>query len=245
MAQLSHILGQRTDLSTFVVHLTRSGQDQSARENLIEMLEEGTIEARNPYGSAVGPLRKEIENGNASQEDLDSQNVVCFTETPLEHMSLLLRDIDDLDREMEYAPYGIGMTKKVARRNEVNPVWYVDITPGHDWLINPVNRLIDQAIESGNFRNSDIADVTPFIEQMGTGEDYRKEFWWEREWRHSGNFWLPNHFIIIAPEEDHTEIDALVEELVGINGECVDPRWGLESIIARLAGYSDDDVGAF
>jgi hypothetical protein len=36
-------------------------------------------------------------------------------------------------------------------------VWYVDITPGHDWLTNRLNALIAEAVAGGAFTASHIA----------------------------------------------------------------------------------------
>jgi hypothetical protein len=100
----------------------------------------------------------------------------------------------------------------MARDAGINPVWYTDITPGHDWLMNSVNQLIDSALDHlqqlraggdavTTFGQYAIAKLTPFIEQMGSGPNYRKEFWWEREWRYCGDMVLPLHFIVVAPRK--------------------------------------------
>ena len=138
------------------------------------------------------------------------------------------------------------VTKKLARVRDVNPVWYVDITPGHDWLMKPINKLIDQP--NGDFDTSLISQITPFIEQMGSGRGkdgngYRKEFWWEREWRHVDEFKLPDHVILICPDEndDHKEFEDMAKRS-GHSAKCIDPHWGLEKIIARLAGFQNEDI---
>ena len=167
--RIRDLISKRTDLSTFVVHLTRNSTTESARDRLEGIIRTRRIEARSAYGQAL-----ERVAGNAVDEA--SQRVVCFTETPLEHIHLLTSDIED--RHVTFGPYGIALTKRIARSRGTNPVWYVDITPGHQWLTNPLNSLIDAAIGSGNFSNSDIAKLAPFIEQMGTQQgNYRKEFW--------------------------------------------------------------------
>src|SRR5262249_50932422 len=113
------------------------------------------------------------------------QKVVCFTETPLEYLHLLVEPI--AGRQFQFEPYGIGLTKKLGRQASINPVWYVDISPTHDWLTVPLNNLVNAAKTPGPFATSDIAKITPFIEQMGSQPgNYTKEFWWEREWRHQG-----------------------------------------------------------
>jgi hypothetical protein len=158
----------------------------------------------------------------------------------LEYVHLLLADI--AGRQHQFKPYGIATTKKLARSSGINPVWYVDISPSHDWLSKSINRLSNRAIEEGPFDQSDIARLAPFLEQMGTNEGspsagpYRKEFWWEREWRHVGNYPLPSRIIVLCPESEMGEFKKIPEESC-VEAGLIDPRWGLEQIIARLAGF--------
>lgn len=238
---IQQLLARRSDLSTFLVHLTREYPDgTSAKDNLKSILNDKVIEARNPYGSALSHLRKLNAQTN---ENLNSQKVVCFTETPLEHIRLLTEQI--LGRKYEFGPYGIAITKRAARMWNVNPVWYLDITPGHDWLTKPLENLIDAEIRNKTFATSDVAKLTPFIEQMGTGTgtegEYFKEYWWEREWRHVGNFSLHMKFIVICPEKDYGEAtDSLLPKM-----PFIDPSWSLEQIIGRLAGFKAEDIDPF
>ena len=181
MPLLRDLLARRTDLSTFIVHLTRTFGSGDGASNLRQILAERRLEARSPFGAAMSTLRK---RGNPPQ-DAASQRCVCFTETPLEHLHLLLSPIHDLQRNCEFEPYGVAFTKRMARDAGINPVWYTDITPGHDWLMNSVNQLIDSALDhlqqlrnggdaATTFGQYAIAKLTPFIEQMGSGPNYRK-----------------------------------------------------------------------
>jgi hypothetical protein len=242
VAKVEEVLARRTDLSTFLVHLCRNGNDEhgrgiTAKQRLESILRDESLRAVNPFGAAVDRLNR--------KESLDSQRCVCFTETPLEHVALLLEDIDG--RDCQFAPYGVAITKKQGRKEGLNPVWYVDITPGHDWLTKPLNDLVGAAIKA-DFSTSAIAKLTPFVEQMGTGtrasdgKKYRKEFWWEREWRCVGNFDLPDHIIVLCPREEHEDFRAIVDAGT-LDVRFLDPRWSLEQIIARLAGFDDDEVG--
>ena len=80
MANIEDLLHRRTDLSTFLIHLTRDSVDEegpSARENLLAMIEDGHIEARSPFGPAA--------KHQSHLTYAATQKVVCFTETPLEH----------------------------------------------------------------------------------------------------------------------------------------------------------------
>jgi len=246
--QITEVLARRTDLSTFLVHLSRAAPGASAKDNLISILQSGRIQARSPYGMAA----RRLQNVGI---DAASQKSVCFTETPLKHVNLLSEEIEN--RAFRFEPYGIGITRKQGRMRGVNPVWYLDITPGHDWLTQPINRLIDQAIESGAFDDQDIARVAPFIEQMGSGpgnaeqglQPYRKEFWWEREWRHVGDFHLPGTFIVLCPSAEIPQLQAVIDALGPLEApnrvSYLDPTWSLEMIIGKLAGFGGGELGPF
>ena len=223
---ISQLLRKRADLSSFVVHFTRKGEDDIAPgKNLRSILRDETIEARSAFGPATSLLeRKRLR-------DLKSQKCVSFSETPLEHLDCLTGDIPG--RRFSLSPYGLAFTKTTARRMGVNPIWYVDITPGHDWLMEPINQLVDRELRrQKRFNRSPLAKITPFIEQMGSGMGrsgygYRKEFWWEREWRHRGDF----SFTL-------QEFEKFTEKL-GRRVRFVDPKWSLEKMIAHLSGCTD------
>ena len=246
--EIDQLLARRTDLSTFLVHLTRSDETASAKDRLKGILNEQKIFARSAFGMATAELQKR-------QLPEDHQRAVCFTETPLQNVNLLTEKI--AGRDCQFEPYGIAIARKQARKSGANPVWYLDITPGHDWLTNPVNALVNEAIEKGDFHNQPIAKLTPFLEQMGSrpnGNDpwdrgYKKEFWWEREWRHVGDFSLPSRYIVLCPSAEIPEIKAVIDGLLPIyepdKVSYIDPRWSLEMIIGRLAGLGSDDLGAF
>ena len=242
---IERLLARRTDLSTFLVHLMRSSAGDTAKQQLISILNSQTIEARSPFGPAV----RRLENAN---QPTHSQSCVCFTETPLEHAHILTNRIEG--RQIQFEPYGIAITRKQGRKRGVNPVWYLDITPGHDWLTVPLETMIDAAIATGDYAAQPIARLTPFIEHMGRGRHaggtggYKKEFWWEREWRHRGNFRISARPIIICPVADRAEIKAALQgraTAIIRDAAFIDPSWSLEQIIGNLAGLSLDDLGAF
>jgi hypothetical protein len=160
-------------------------------------------------------------------------------------VSLLTQEIDG--RDMKFEPFGLAITRKQGRSRGVNPVWYLDMTPGHDWLTNSVKLIVQEAIGRGAYADHPMARLTPFIDWMGVWEARRKEFWWEREWRHHGNFFLPPPYIVLAPESDHQELAAFVEQHVPTPERVryVDPAWSLEMIIGRLAGFEAKDLGPF
>lgn len=233
--KIEDVLARRSDLSTFLVHLTREKDGVPAKDRLKSIIRECMLKAETPMGHAVIPLQK----GAVST---DCQRCVSFTETPLEHISLLIGQIEG--RSFSFEPYGIAITKRQGRNDGVNPVWYVDITPNRHWLSNYINVLIEKAIQGANFDDTEIAKLAPFIEQMGSGNGFRKEFWWEREWRINGDLGLPPRIIIICPEDEVEEIESVMgEREADFKYNFIDPSWSLEQIIGRLAGFKKDKLG--
>lgn len=223
--KIEDLLNRRTDLSTFVVHLTKASDSASAANNLRSILSDLTIRAVRPMGWAVG---KAVEE----KVDTDSQRVVSFSETPLEHLYAMFADIDDRDVRLE--PYGLAFTKATARRKGVNPVWYIDKTWGRRWTLGlALDELRDDAVDAG-FPDSPATTLLPFIEPMFDWREHgktRKEFWWEREWRHLSDFKfdLADIALVIAPDELHDELEKSTRR------RCINGGWSLERVMAKLA----------
>jgi hypothetical protein len=231
---IEEILNRRSDLSTFLVHLTRQHGGISAIQNLEAILNLQHIQAR----SALGPARTE-----ALPVGAPDQRVVCFSETPLEHTWTLCEEIPG--RSVKLEPYGVVFTKAFGRRTGANPVWYTDITPGHDWIMRAVNRLIDQAkANTAGDPTHEVLKFSPFIEQMGTPAGRKKEFWWEREWRHIGTFYftLSDVVAVMAPANQHTRLQPFINGInaAGRKPPLLDPRWSPERMVATLSGIARD-----
>jgi hypothetical protein len=111
---LNSLLRRRTDLSTFLVHLTKSSAGTSAEQNLKSIIKAGRIDAVSPMGHAVALLK-------SSGLPCDSQRCVSFTETPLEFAHLMVENIEG--RGVKLEPYGLAFPKKLGRKTGVNPVW--------------------------------------------------------------------------------------------------------------------------
>lgn len=244
---IREVLNRRSDLSTFVVHLTRTMEGMSAKDRLISIIADNEIKAKTPMGWAS-------DQDDPNNSEAQTQRVVSFTETPLEHIYSHVADIEH--RRVRLEPYGVAMTKLKARKLGINPVWYVDMTPGRDWDIShALDQLKAEAVAGGSFHETSISKILPFFEQMGTWPSARqKEFWWEREWRHVGDLLLPSAFmgcLVLCPEDEIDEFEALLRpglldpERRRRRRKCIDPRWGLEQVIAHLAGVPSEDVTSF
>ncbi len=128
MASIEKILVRRSDLSTFLVHLTRRNDTETARDCLESIITSRRLKARNPFGPTVRKL-------TSAGLPTDSQKCVCFTETPLEFLYLMLEEVEE--RRMRFEPYGIAMTKRQGRERGVNPVWYME----SEWRVYQEFRL--------------------------------------------------------------------------------------------------------
>ncbi|ASW89730.1 abortive infection system antitoxin AbiGi family protein [Mycobacterium marseillense] len=242
MTTIEDMLHRRNDLSTFLVHFTRPTEAGSGFDALTSILMERQIEARTAYGLA---------RSHSDSAVVQTQKVVCFTETPLEHSWTMTRQLDER-RASNFAPYGLAFTKPYARRNGCNPVWYINQTRGTDWPTPALNAAVAAETRPYSDRNS-IFRITPFIEQMGDwsqGSVARKEFWWEREWRHVGHFYFtPDHTVaVLASEAQHADLKAMLSGDLRWGPRSVpilDPEWGLERMIAVMSGVAEEDLGPF
>jgi len=237
--QIGEVLNRRADLSTFVVHLTRDNEMATAGQNLESIIRDQQLRAGRAMGWGQGV--PEIAG--------QTQKVVCFSETPLEQLCWLFANI--ASRQVRLSPYGLAFTKVVSRRRGANPVWYVDQSPGHVWAVpRALDALRDDAVQRPTAPHSaDVAKVLPFLDVMGTwSESSRKEFWWEREWRHVGDFDfnLAEVALWFCPESEFDFFEGTLGDRLGSGApRCVDPSWSLERIVARLRGLRPEDVTPF
>lgn len=234
---ISDVLSRRSDLSTFLVHLTRADGNRTASQNLESILRTKRLEARTAMGWCVNAE-------GLTQQDVHTQRVVCFSETPLDQAHSLFADI--AGRRVNMEPYGVAFTKVTARRRGVNPVWYVDKSPGHNWSVSKALGDLRASATSpgGGFSAHPMARIAPFFESMGTWQTGRREFWWEREWRHVGDlgFGYREIALVLCPETEIPQFEglSLLREF-----RAVDPRWSLEQMIAHLVGLNADTVTLF
>ena len=173
---------------------------------------------------------------------------------------MMLQDIEG--RAVHFQPYGVAITKTTARKAGCNPVWYSHMAfekgTFERFPITAINEIVaaavadatvDGKINPEKLSEAPIFKLTPFFEQMGYTTSLRKEFWWEREWRHIGDFHLgPARIVaILAPAHDHA---SLRDDLIKIHESwgqrpILDPQWGLERMLVAMAGIRDQHIGPF
>ena len=235
MARIDDILRGRSDLSAFLVHFTR-GNDPEA--NVKDMLGSRQIQARNPHGWARDTL------GEAGV------NSVCFTETPLEYLSLLCGEIQG--RTVQLSEWGIAFTKYRARLLGANPIAYVHGFPnqggGAYQMATALNAL-------SNSLQADLSGQTPLAQHLRTAAEIvlssssrmeragtPNEWWWEREWRRVGHFDFQLEHIAfgLCPRHVVQEMEEWSSEQLGEPLRWISPSWTVEETVGHLAAVEED-----
>lgn len=160
------IIGMREDLSNQLVHLTREYEGRSAKENLISILQQEIIEARNTDFLFKKGLPKEIEN---------EFKVMSFTETPLEQLKNLTNIT--FKRKINLEPYGVIFSKKELLDLKVSPVHYLYQEDQRFFYKKIFNIYLSGKLDSA-------LAILPFIKGIHEYEDFH----WEREWKMVGDF---------------------------------------------------------
>ena len=243
--RIENLLHTRTDLSPYLIHFTRD-TDSPARANLLSILDDWTIDAKTDFGMAKALVNEfDAEKSDALDGAGLSQKVVCFTETPLEHCSMMVREI--VGRACRFTSYGIMFTKTVAKQRDCNPVWYLNMDVGNpSWLTNDVNAMVEDCInhvrqggevdpaKMGRYR---MLRLFPFMEQtLGVNKDFS----WEREWRCRRNFVFhpKDTAAVFAPEDEHGDLKREIRDLATAwkarDVPILDPTWSLERMMSIL-----------
>lgn len=212
---IEQVLSKRGDISKYLIHLTRDTRDgNSAKENLLSILQNEIINARNHHCLFTPVLEK---------ENLDIQKkfyTTCFTETPLDKISYL---IDIEGRKKNLSSFGVVFLKERIIKHGGNPCFYTNgkfnkETEKYLWKLfymSKNNNFEDNFYKLGALTN--------------TFKD-NHDFSWEREWRIYGDFEVDytNIFAIISEDED-IELPESYSSTPIIN-----PQWNIEEILYHL-----------
>ena len=210
----AEFLDKKRDYSPLLVHLTRADELHTAKGVLECILDEQTLRAYNYYCL----FQEEI----SSLDDATKSKfkVVCFTETPIDQIEVLLERVHG--RNITLEPYGLVFKKEYIRQREGNPVFYASGS-----LFNSLWRLYRLAVQD-NFpalENRFLALVNKCDKEV--------DFHWEREWRITGNleFNLDDIYCGLCPEEDIDHFENVYEPVIFIS-----PYWGINKILDKLVG---------
>ena len=222
--KLEDFLEQKPDYSNLVVHLTKSTDEKSENKVLCEILDSKTLEARNPYGICQYDFLSDDEARKRLK-------VVCFTETPLTHITWLLVDLPDREKTPE--PYGLVFDKTFIRKSGGNPAIYLKKE-----FAEPLRKLFLRYKDSNLPRGIDKANLFRIIALVNIC-DFYNDWHWEREWRIAGNlqFQYKDVYCGICPED---EIESFEKKYKPIR--FIDPYWGQVKLLDELVKQRTDEI---
>ncbi len=209
-------LDKKRDFSHLLVHLTRAAEFFSAKEVLECILEENTLRAFSSKYCLFGP---NLESQSGSLQD--EFKVVCFTETPIDQIEVLLTE---LERDFKPEPYGLVFQKEYVKKRGGNPVFY---TPKE--IAKPLWQLYWPLCSTDTQQSSkEICRLLALVTVCEEGNDWH----WEREWRTVGDlgFTLSDIYCGLCPEEDIAYFESKYSVVF------LSPFWGLNKILDKLVG---------
>lgn len=237
MRSIQDILLFRGDISPFLVHLTRSSAEKTARQNLEAIIREKRLIAG----------AKEISDarygGRTSRWSDDQKQrffgAVCFSETPIAEVHCLL---EIAGRAVNLEPYGLAFLKSNLSSRGVSPAVYLNNEQGkidgvfqalfelHRTSPAAAELLLPLVTVFGLKVKGPAAEIRP-----GGAVDWR----WEREWRLPSTlspfgFTPEDVFIGFCP---HDEIDDFERLLPGVG--FIDPRRNMKWYSTKLIEHRD------
>jgi hypothetical protein len=200
MAHPSH----REDLSRFLVHLTRG----SAQKNLISILRQKTIEARNAH------CLFHYEFKPFSSVLTERFNTVCFTETPLPQIHRLTGTIPG--RQIELRGYGLVFSKDAMIAEGACPAVYLNArgTELKRYLLSCFRsdfKGIKSLKQLKKTEKNYYASIIQYYSLINIiSENY--DFAWEREWRYGGDFKFRYRDLVAIVAEDPASFESRCQE---------------------------------
>jgi Putative abortive phage resistance protein AbiGi, antitoxin len=216
--QIKDILHFRTDISPFLVHLTRDPDPMldlfnskvRAEDVLKKIIEEKQLL---PGSHEISDARFGMETREMAEEDkIKYFGSICFTETPLDEIHCLL---DITKRSVNLSPYGLVFLKEKAISKGVQPVFYINNSQGDkDSLVQALCTLIYTSPDEAAHILPLVAIFGKKLHPKGARREVHGEvdFTWEREWRYvpsNGPYQFSEDeiFIGLCPEDKIEEFE--------------------------------------
>ena len=230
----------REDVSRFLVHLTKDDELEGAEDQLLSILSDRNIEARNAY-CLFSPL---IKNSDFSPVLKNKFNTVCFTETPLPQIVSLLLDLPG--RRVKLKPYGLVFWRRELVARGANPAIYVNAMGKSNlkrYLLEQFKQDFKDVKTFKTFRQQEcyfqeLIHYYSLITVMSTSHDFA----WEREWRVLGDFrFLYRDLVAIIakdPEKFLTRCEkTLTRSAMGLirRTPMISPYWNYEEILEEMS----------
>lgn len=221
VAEVEKVRWRRSDLSFFLVHLTK-GTGNDAKRNLIEILtpDRGSCTLKgNPQGLFTAV--KEVDRGLI--------RAVSFTEAPLDQIKHFAYPIKD-DPTRKYSEYGLVFDQEFIREKGGNPCFYVNT-----YKDNELKKAVLDLVQVPRFEKRRSRRLLPFFNIFGpAGGGYPSDFYWEREWRVPGDL-VFGHKDIFVGLCDSEEVGWFSQEFEGV--PFISPDWNYDRILRELKHY--------
>lgn len=193
---------KRSDISRFLVHLTRKTKGVGAEDNLLNMLKTKKIEARNHH-CLFSP---KINKMTLTPKLKSSFKTVCFTETPLDQIDKLAAE--DFPRKIRLQSYGLAFWRDNMIESGANPAIYLnDVrTSLRDYLLSEFERQFKgvKALRRLRQKEEYYREIVHYYSLVNIMRE-NHDFSWEREWRHSGSFKFKYSDVVavVAKDPEH------------------------------------------
>jgi hypothetical protein len=170
----------RSDFSRFLVHLTRKTGGFEAEENLISILRQQKLEARN-FHCLFAP---KLKIRNLTPVLRNAFKTVCFTETPLDQIHKMTSE--SYPRRIKLRPYGLVFSRRTLIEKGGNPAVYVngEGTTIKQYLLSEFDRNFEdvRALKTLKQKDEYYKEIVHYYSLINVMQK-KHDFSWEREWR--------------------------------------------------------------
>lgn len=230
----------RDDISRFLVHLTRDYGKEKARNNLVNILNQKTIEARNAHCLVMHKIR----NSGFSDVLRHKFDTVCFTETPLTQIKHICTNVKG--RKIQLKPYGLIFWKNDLFQRGASPAVYINAkgTSISNYLQDQFTKTFNQVRTFKRLKQSEkihYSNIVHYYSLINVVKD-KHDFLWEREWRHHGNFKFKYRDIVAIIADSPEDFENLCQKKLSDSKykyirklPLINPNWTFEELLEELA----------
>lgn len=229
----------RPDISRFLVHLTRKSRGNEAEDNLLSILKNKTIEARNHHCLFSPKLNKM----KLTPKLKNSFKTVCFTEAPLDQIDKLATE--DFPRRIRLKSYGLVFWRDNMIESGANPAIYLndDGTSLRDYLLSEFDRQFKgiTALRRLKEKEEYYREIVHYYSLVNIMRE-KHDFSWEREWRHSGSFKFKySDVVAIVAKDPENFLNRCESELPAANAKyirrlpIISASWTYEDVVEEMA----------
>jgi len=241
---IKKVYQNRTDLSTFLIHLTKDQSDGTTAKQIFDMILQSTphkLIAKNPVGFFCNhPNEKNFPDQQQRNCFEDFLKVICLTESPLDQIKHFIgKDFErNENNTVKYSEYGFVFTRDSFQKKGGNPCFYVCTQENRD-MQSALLSLFDSLKTNWSYVSTDTIPKNSFFKIFSFvnifGKDSSNEpidYFWEREWRvplQELPFDDQDLALALCPE---SEIDTYSNDFPNIT--FLSPQWSLSKMIEKI-----------